>query len=147
MNVRLSISIEVFPMIEILYLIILFSNIHFNYQVHLIVSAVWGHCEITMRYLAGLQPGPLSLINLSRLCIRQSVGKQGIEAGAIDDLMLPRSMKNYIIAYSNFYENEKILSTYMSIILESNILSNPILSVYEWKKNRSLKGSVHKIFS
>ena len=41
-NVRLSISIEVFPMIEILYLIILFSNIHFNYQVHLIVSAVWG---------------------------------------------------------------------------------------------------------
>ena len=35
----------------------------------------------------------------------------------------------------------------MSIILESNILSNPILSVYEWKKNRSLKGSVHKIFS
>ena len=97
MNVRLSISIEVFPMIEILYLIILFSNIHFNYQVHLIVSAVWGHCEITMRYLAGLQPGPLSLINLSRLCIWQSVGKQGIEAGAIDDLMLPRSMKNYII--------------------------------------------------
>ena len=61
MNVRLSISIEVFPMIEILYLIILFSNIHFNYQVHLIVSTVCGHCEITMRYLAGLQPGPLSL--------------------------------------------------------------------------------------
>ena len=102
MNVRLSISIEVFPMIEILYLIILFSNIHFNYQVHLIVSTVCGHCEITMRYLVGLQPGPLSLINLSRLCIRQSVGKQGIEAGATDDLMLPRSMKNYI-KYSECY--------------------------------------------
>jgi len=71
-------------------------------KVHLIVSAVWGHCEITMRYLAGLQPGPLSLMNMSRLCIRQSVGKQGIEAGAIDDLMLPRSMKNYI-KYSECY--------------------------------------------
>merc|ERR1719233_232321 len=74
-------------------------------KVHLIVSAVWGHCEITMRYLAGLQPGPLSLMNMSRLCIRQSVGKQGIEAGAIDDLMLPRSMKNYI-KYSECYSDQ-----------------------------------------
>ncbi|KAJ8959668.1 hypothetical protein NQ318_021856 [Aromia moschata] len=31
-----------------------------------IVSAVWGHCEITMRYIGGLDPEPLPLMDLCR---------------------------------------------------------------------------------
>jgi len=42
-------------------------------KLHIIVSAVWGHCEITMRYLAGLEPGPLSLLSMARLRIRQAL--------------------------------------------------------------------------
>ena len=63
-------------------------------KVYLIVSAVWGHCEITMRYLAGLEPGPLSLMNMARLSIRQSLGKE--KEAHIDTLTLPRSMRNYL---------------------------------------------------
>ena len=48
---------------------------------------------------------------------------------------------------TNLHYNFVVAKPLVSIILESNILSNPILSVYEWKKNHSLKGSVHKIFS
>lgn len=33
-------------------------------KVYPIVSAVWGHCEITMRYLNGLDPNPLPLADI-----------------------------------------------------------------------------------
>ena len=65
-------------------------------KLHIIVSAVWGHCEITMRYLHGLEPGPLSLMNMSRLKIRQSMGQERIERGEINNLVLPRSIKQYL---------------------------------------------------
>ena len=59
-------------------------------QVYPIVSAVWGHCEITMKYLGGfdhfyspefkqsniiggLEPEPLPLMDLCRRVIRQQV--------------------------------------------------------------------------
>lgn len=65
-------------------------------KVHIIVSAVWGHCEITMRYLNGLDPGPLSLKDLSRLSIRESIGRKRLVQGALDSLLLPRSIKQYL---------------------------------------------------
>jgi len=67
-------------------------------KVHLIVSAVWGHCEITLRYLNGLEAGPLSLMNLSRLNIRQSLLGRHVEnlSATIDSLVLPRSIKQYL---------------------------------------------------
>jgi SPRY domain-containing SOCS box protein 1/4 len=60
-----------------------------------IVSAVWGHCEITMRYLNGLDPNPLPLIDLCRRCIRQKVGKHRLDE--VNKLNLPNSIKNFLL--------------------------------------------------
>jgi len=67
-------------------------------KVHVIVSAVWGHCEITMRYLAGLERGPLSLLSLARLNIRQTLANPSL----VDQLILPRSMKHYLKYQESF---------------------------------------------
>lgn len=63
-----------------------------------IVSAVWGHCEITMRYINGLDPNPLSLADLCRRTIRQRIGKDRISD--ILKLNLPNSIKNFLL-YKN----------------------------------------------
>ena len=81
-------------------------------KLHIIVSAVWGHCEITMRYLASLDPGPVSLMSMARLRIRQSlatVTKEKAEQDkSIDELTLPRSMKNYLKYEECFVSDSKI---------------------------------------
>ncbi|CAA9995117.1 unnamed protein product [Nesidiocoris tenuis] len=61
-----------------------------------IVSAVWGHCEITMKYIGGLDPEPLPLMDLCRRVIRQRVGKQQLEE-KISDLNLPHAMNTYLL--------------------------------------------------
>ncbi|XP_075210651.1 splA/ryanodine receptor domain and SOCS box containing gustavus isoform X3 [Lycorma delicatula] len=61
-----------------------------------IVSAVWGHCEITMKYIGGLDPEPLPLMDLCRRVIRQRVGKQQLEE-RISDLNLPHAMTVYLL--------------------------------------------------
>jgi hypothetical protein len=42
-------------------------------KLYLTVSAVWGHCEISMRYLGCLDAKPLSLMSLCRRVIRHSI--------------------------------------------------------------------------
>lgn len=61
-----------------------------------IVSAVWGHCEITMRYIGGLDPEPLPLMYLCRRVIRQNLGRTHLEE-RIQELQLPHSMKTYLL--------------------------------------------------
>jgi len=61
-----------------------------------IVSAVWGHCEITLKYLGGLDPEPLPLMDLCRRVIRQQVGKGNIERGRLDDLSVPKAIRDYL---------------------------------------------------
>ncbi|XP_076065542.1 splA/ryanodine receptor domain and SOCS box containing gustavus isoform X3 [Oratosquilla oratoria] len=60
-----------------------------------IVSAVWGHCEITIRYFGGLDPEPLPLMDLCRRVIRQSIGKQRLNR--LDELNLPTTIKQYLL--------------------------------------------------
>ncbi|ROT74641.1 putative protein gustavus isoform X3 [Penaeus vannamei] len=60
-----------------------------------IVSAVWGHCEITIRYIGGLDPEPLPLMDLCRRVIRQAVGKQRLSR--IEELNLPLSITQYLL--------------------------------------------------
>jgi SPRY domain-containing SOCS box protein 1/4 len=60
-----------------------------------IVSAVWGHCEITMKYVNGLEPNPLPLVDLCRRCIRKEVGKERLNE--INKLNLPNSIKNFLL--------------------------------------------------
>jgi SPRY domain-containing SOCS box protein 1/4 len=61
-----------------------------------IVSAVWGHCEISMKYIGGLDPEPLPLMDLCRRVIRQKVGRNHLEEH-IHELALPHSMKTYLL--------------------------------------------------
>ena len=65
-------------------------------KIYVVISAVWGHCEITMRYVNGLERGPLSLCSLARLSVRQAVGRQRIESGVMEEMVLPRTIKNYL---------------------------------------------------
>jgi len=60
-----------------------------------IVSAVWGHCEITMKYIGGLDPEPLTLTDLCRRVVRQTVGKHRLER--LDELNLPPALKSYLL--------------------------------------------------
>ena len=62
-----------------------------------IVSSVWGHCEVTMKYVTGLAPGPASLASWCRRSIRTSVGKTGLERGDISGLTLPTAIKEFIM--------------------------------------------------
>ncbi|UYV65150.1 VPS13D [Cordylochernes scorpioides] len=59
------------------------------------ISAVWGHCEITMKYLGGLDPGPLPLKDICRRVIRQQLGK--CRLSQLDDMNLPTALKNYLL--------------------------------------------------
>ncbi|XP_049950151.1 protein gustavus isoform X1 [Schistocerca serialis cubense] len=61
-----------------------------------IVSAVWGHCEITMKYIGGLDPEPLPLMDLCRRVIRQRVGKHQLEE-RIAQLNLPHALQVYLL--------------------------------------------------
>jgi len=60
-----------------------------------IVSAVWGHCEISMLYLGGLDPEPLPLMDICRRVVRQQLGKHKLHE--IEDLPLPNPLKNYLL--------------------------------------------------
>ncbi|KAM6969734.1 SPRY domain-containing SOCS box protein 4-like isoform 1-T2 [Aplochiton taeniatus] len=59
-----------------------------------IVSAVWGHCEVSIRYVNGLDPEPLPLMDLCRRVTRLALGRERIHQ--IDTLPLPQTLKNYL---------------------------------------------------
>jgi len=59
-------------------------------------SSVWGHCEVTLRYLSYSEPGPSSLSSWCRRSIRISLGKEGLKPGKVDRLGLPTIMKEFI---------------------------------------------------
>ncbi|CAD5112783.1 DgyrCDS1995 [Dimorphilus gyrociliatus] len=61
-----------------------------------VVSAVWGHCEISMHYLAGLDAEPMPLADLCRRIIRKSIGKKNMEE-RVQSLTLPARLKNFVL--------------------------------------------------
>merc|ERR1712127_849295 len=71
-----------------------------------IVSAVWGHAEITMKYVNGMDPNPLPLVDLARRCVRQSVGKPGLDEKIISISGLPNVIKNFLIYRQNHQQPE-----------------------------------------
>ncbi|XP_021950693.1 protein gustavus isoform X2 [Folsomia candida] len=60
-----------------------------------IVSAVWGHCEITMKYIGGLDPEPLPLMFLTRRVLRHCVGRDRLHR--INELNLPPALIDYLL--------------------------------------------------
>ena len=65
-------------------------------RLHLSVSAVWGNCKITMRYLCGLECQPLPLMNLCRHVIRSHMTQESLKTGRVDELKLPKSVKEFL---------------------------------------------------
>lgn len=64
------------------------------------VSAVWGHCEITLRYLGGIDAGPLSLMDISRHNIRKEIGqeiKKLLTAQNLRRLGLPATLQKFLV--------------------------------------------------
>lgn len=69
-----------------------------------IASTVWGHCEVKLRYLSGLETNVLTLQDVARCVIRETIGaktkacikdKKELDA-KIETLPLPGSMKNFV---------------------------------------------------
>ncbi|XP_039619717.1 SPRY domain-containing SOCS box protein 2-like [Polypterus senegalus] len=59
------------------------------------VSAVWGNCEVSLRYRNGLQPQPSSLQQLCRLSVRSALGPSRLDG--VSALPLPLAMKKYVL--------------------------------------------------
>ncbi len=99
-------------------------------KLYLIVSAVWGHCEITMKYIGGLDrklfrfnlksnnsltifvcfaAEPLPLMDLCRRVIRQQISKERIEQGKIAELNLPKTIKDYL-AYKDRRTHHQVVA-------------------------------------
>jgi len=64
-------------------------------SLHPIVSAVWGHCEIALRYHGGIGPEPQSLSELCRQTVRGSVPRADLPR--IADLPLPPPIRAYLL--------------------------------------------------
>ncbi|CEF60962.1 SOCS protein, C-terminal domain and B30.2/SPRY domain and SPla/RYanodine receptor SPRY domain and Concanavalin A-like lectin/glucanases superfamily domain and SPla/RYanodine receptor subgroup domain-containing protein [Strongyloides ratti] len=60
-----------------------------------IVSAVWGHCEITIKYMGGIPPDAPSLLSTCRRTIRSHLGRKHLHK--ILDLNLPNSCIEYLL--------------------------------------------------
>jgi len=77
------------------YLGVAFSGLK-GKKLYLVVSAVWGHCEITMKYYGGLDPEPLPLKDICRRQIRMQVGKGRLHR-IEKELILPNELKSYLL--------------------------------------------------
>lgn len=64
-------------------------------KLHLIISAVWGNCEISMRYHGGYDSQPMPLMELCRHAVRKAIKKEDREE-ALEQLQLPKTVINYL---------------------------------------------------
>lgn len=63
---------------------------------HPIVNVVWGHAEVTCRYLGGIAPEPLPLMALCRRTIRKQIGDENVEG--VRSLPLPTTIQSFLIS-------------------------------------------------
>ena len=61
-----------------------------------IVSTVWGHSEIGIKYHGSLKSEPLPLMSLCRQVIREQCGNKGIEKGSLEELNMPKSITKFL---------------------------------------------------
>jgi len=73
------------------------TNVKSGERVFPIVSTVWGHCEVKLRYLGGLDGGVVGLQELTRGAIRNTLGRNGLELERrVETLNLPTQLKRYL---------------------------------------------------
>lgn len=77
------------------YLGVAFQDLKDKGPLYPMVSSVWGHCEITMRYINGLELKPLQLMESCRRTIRKHVGRSNLHQ--INNLVLPNSLRSYLL--------------------------------------------------
>jgi len=68
-----------------------------GHTVYPVVSAVWGHCEVKIDYIGGLDPEPLPLMDLCRLQIRHNIGKENLVPDTLDTFDIPRQLRQYLV--------------------------------------------------
>jgi len=70
-----------------------------GHALHPIVSAVWGHCEVSLRYRVGVVggSGPAPLAEWCRRTVRRQVGAERLEAGGAAQLGLPTPIQDYLL--------------------------------------------------
>jgi len=62
-----------------------------------VISTVWGHCEVKLKYLGGLEERVVALQELARSSIRNSLSRSATElAEQVDSLALPKLLKKYL---------------------------------------------------
>lgn len=94
-------------------------------KLYLMISAVWGHCEITSKYLGGMDPEPLPLMDLCRRVIRQHITKDRIAAGKIEDLNLPKTIKDYLAYKDRARQHTGQNNSHSSSLAPSNSTATP----------------------
>nr|NP_001027614.1 Ci-META3 [Ciona intestinalis]BAB79622.1 Ci-META3 [Ciona intestinalis] len=60
-----------------------------------VISCVWGHCEVGIKYINGLEPAPLPMAELCRRRIRMSMGKKHLHE--VEKLPLPHLLQEYVL--------------------------------------------------
>uniref|UniRef100_A0A914ZD72 Uncharacterized protein n=1 Tax=Panagrolaimus superbus TaxID=310955 RepID=A0A914ZD72_9BILA len=66
-----------------------------------VVSCVWGHCEVTMKYLGGCDPEPRQLMEACRNTILGRLENGKDPADVVRLLPLPKSLKNFLLYKPN----------------------------------------------
>jgi len=65
--------------------------------VYPIVNTVWGHCEVKLKYLCGLEQGEMGLQALAKTAIRTALGRSRKDLDSlVETLRLPTLLKNYL---------------------------------------------------
>ncbi|XP_046400285.1 protein gustavus-like [Ischnura elegans] len=85
-------------MVDSWYLGVAFRNLK-GRKLYPIVSAVWGRCEVSLRYIGGLEPAK-TLMDMCRWVIRGSLGHEHLEE-RVNQLALPHSIKAYLLHTSS----------------------------------------------
>lgn len=62
-----------------------------------IVSAVWGHCEVSLKYRIAGESGPSPLSHWCRLAVRRQVGVHKLENGGANKLGLPTPIRDFVL--------------------------------------------------
>ncbi|XP_071452616.1 protein gustavus-like isoform X2 [Hetaerina americana] len=81
-------------MVDGLYLGVAFRDLK-GRELYPIVNTVWGDCEITMKYIGGLDGLP-PLMHFCRQVIRKKIGQKNMEE-KVEQLVLPQAMKEYLL--------------------------------------------------
>ncbi|CAF3887233.1 unnamed protein product [Rotaria magnacalcarata] len=137
------------------YLGVAFNDLKDKGALYPMVSSVWGHCEITMRYINGLEPEPLQLMDTCRRVIRKRLGRTNLHL--INHLTLPTSLQKpsklyfdleFDITANPTIDGSKLTNNFIQVFMRtrSDELNYSTKDVLVLDSTSSRKFSRHLIF-